>query len=155
MVQVSAEKPEHTVPAEKERVASVPQREQCASTLEPPLPNGKKQSCMSRASDHKGRESQGEREPHLGEKERAIRARAWRGKDGLHVEGRLVAKRRESASEVSLSKIYCLVFQICCKLELYSSPQVCNAIIDQQSQIFIAKQSSIIQSLQARLPQAA
>ena len=32
---------EHTEPAEKERVASVPQREQLASTLEPPLPKGK------------------------------------------------------------------------------------------------------------------
>ena len=33
-----AEKLEHIGPAEKERVASVPQREQLASTLEPPLP---------------------------------------------------------------------------------------------------------------------
>ena len=32
---------EHTEPAEKERVASVPQREQMASTPEPPLPKGK------------------------------------------------------------------------------------------------------------------
>ena len=32
MVQASAEKLEHTGPAEKERVASVPQREQLAST---------------------------------------------------------------------------------------------------------------------------
>ena len=32
---------EHTGPAEKERVASVPQREQLASIPEPPLPKGK------------------------------------------------------------------------------------------------------------------
>ena len=31
----------HTGPAEKERVASVPQREQLARTPEPPLPKGK------------------------------------------------------------------------------------------------------------------
>ena len=41
MAQVSAEKLEHTGPAEKERVVSVPQREQLASTPEPPLPKGK------------------------------------------------------------------------------------------------------------------
>ena len=41
MVQASAEKLEHVGPAEKERVASVPQREQLARTPEPPLPKGK------------------------------------------------------------------------------------------------------------------
>ena len=41
MAQVSAEKLEHTGPAEKESVASVPHREQLASTPEPPLPKGK------------------------------------------------------------------------------------------------------------------
>ena len=35
-----SEKLEHTGPAEKERVASVPQREQLARTPEPPLPKG-------------------------------------------------------------------------------------------------------------------
>ena len=41
MAQASAEKLEHAGPAEKERVASVPQREQLASTPELPLPKGK------------------------------------------------------------------------------------------------------------------
>ena len=41
MVQVSAEKLKQTGPAEKQKVASVPQREQLASTLEPFLPKGK------------------------------------------------------------------------------------------------------------------
>ena len=41
MVQASAEKLEHTGPAEKKRVALVPQREQLASMPEPPLPKGK------------------------------------------------------------------------------------------------------------------
>ena len=40
MAQASAEKLKHTGPAEKERVASVPQREQLATTPEPPLPKG-------------------------------------------------------------------------------------------------------------------
>ena len=39
--QASAEKLEHTEPAEKERVASMPQREQLARMPEPPLPKGK------------------------------------------------------------------------------------------------------------------
>ena len=41
MAQASAETLEHTEPAEKERVASVPQREQLASTPEPLLPKRK------------------------------------------------------------------------------------------------------------------
>ena len=41
MAQASAEKVEHTRPAEKERVTLVPQREQLASTPEPPLPKRK------------------------------------------------------------------------------------------------------------------
>ena len=44
MAQASAEKLEHTGPAEKERVALVPQREggQLARTREPPPPEGKR-----------------------------------------------------------------------------------------------------------------
>ena len=41
MAHASAEKLEHTGPAEKERVALVPQREQLARTSEPTLPKGK------------------------------------------------------------------------------------------------------------------
>ena len=41
MAQASVEKLEHSGPAKMERVASVPQREQLASTPEPPLPKGK------------------------------------------------------------------------------------------------------------------
>ena len=41
MAQASAEKLEHTGPAEKERVASVPQREQLARMAELPLSKGK------------------------------------------------------------------------------------------------------------------
>ena len=49
MAQASAEKLEHTGPAEKERVVSVPQREQLARTPEPPLPReeGTKPSVLS------------------------------------------------------------------------------------------------------------
>ena len=41
MAQASVEKQEQTGPAEKGRVASLPQREQLASTPKPPLPKGK------------------------------------------------------------------------------------------------------------------
>ena len=46
----SGEKLEHTGPAEKERVASVTQREQLARTPEPPLPKGKEPSVQSTRS---------------------------------------------------------------------------------------------------------
>ena len=67
MALASAEKLEHTGPAEKKRVASVLQREQLTRTPEPSLPKGKGTDPMSRVSDHEGGESQDEREPHLGE----------------------------------------------------------------------------------------
>ena len=41
IAQTSAKKLEHTGPAEKERVASVPQKKQLANTPDPPLPKGK------------------------------------------------------------------------------------------------------------------
>ena len=93
MVQASAEKLEHTGPAETERVASVPQREQLASTPKPPLPKEKEQSHPFKAPNRMVGENQGEREAHLGEREREIRERVWRGKSGLHSEGRQVPKR--------------------------------------------------------------
>ena len=70
MAQASAEKLEQTGPAEKERVASVPQREQLASTPKPPLPKGKgTEPSVQSTRSWGGGESQGGREPHLGESE--------------------------------------------------------------------------------------
>ena len=56
MAQASAEKLEQTGPAEKEKVATVTQREWSASTPEPPLPEGTKPSVQSTIS-YGGRES--------------------------------------------------------------------------------------------------
>ena len=53
MAQASAKKLEHTGPAEKKMIGSVPQTEQLASTPEPFLPKGKEQSRLSRAPDRK------------------------------------------------------------------------------------------------------
>ena len=81
MAQASAEKLEHTGPAEKERVASVPQREQLASTPEQPLPKEKEQSRLSKAADREVGESQGERELHFREngwdQSRSMERKGW------------------------------------------------------------------------------
>ena len=50
MAQASAERLEHTGPAEKESVASVPQREQLARMSELPLPKGTEPSVQSTRS---------------------------------------------------------------------------------------------------------
>ena len=63
----------------------------------------KKQSHLSKAPDRKLGESQGEREPHLGER-REIRVGASRGKGGLHNEGRQVPRRKVRTSKVSRFK---------------------------------------------------
>ena len=76
MAQVSSEKLEHTGPAEKESVTSVPQRESSWQVRRSRLcQKEKEQSRQSRTPDHEGRESQGGREPYLGERE-AIRTGA-------------------------------------------------------------------------------
>ena len=65
MAQASAEKLEHTGPAEKERVVSVPQREQLARTPEPPLPKRKgtepSVQSSSREEEERGEEEGQER----------------------------------------------------------------------------------------------
>ena len=80
MVQASAEKRKHTGPAEKERVASVPEsswqiRRSRFCQKE------KEQSRQSKAPDREGGESQGERDLHLGEKEgyqsESMERRGW------------------------------------------------------------------------------
>ena len=50
MAEALAQKLEYTGPAEKERVASVPQREQLASMPDPPLPKGTEPSVPSTRS---------------------------------------------------------------------------------------------------------
>ena len=104
MAQALAEKLEHTGPAEKERVASVPQREQLARTPKPPLPETKR----NRAVSPEYQIMRGERVK-VGEnrtlaRERRIRARARRGKGGLHREGRQIPRRKGRASNKSLPR---------------------------------------------------
>ena len=57
MAQASAEKLEHTGPAEKERVALVPQREQLAIRQSRLCQKEKEQSRLSISPNHGGRES--------------------------------------------------------------------------------------------------
>ena len=60
MAQASAEKLEHTGPAEKERVASVPQRESSWKVRRSrPCQKKKEQSRLFRVPHHEGGESQG------------------------------------------------------------------------------------------------
>ena len=102
MAQASAEILEHTGPAEKERVASVPQREQFARTPQLPLPKGK----GTESSVQSTRSWWGERVKvgsHLGERG-GIRARAWSGKGGLDRERRKIPWRTGRASKKSLPR---------------------------------------------------
>ena len=97
MAQASAEKLEHTGPAKKERVASVPQREQLARTPEPPLPKTKGTEPSVQSTRSWGREkSRWARAAPW--PERVIKARAWRGKGGLHRERRKIPRKKGRAS---------------------------------------------------------
>ena len=99
------EKLEHTGPAEKERVASVPQREsswqECRSCL---CQKEKEQSRLSRVPDHGGGERVKVGKSCTLARERKIRARAWRGKGGLHCEGRQIPRGKGRASKKSLPR---------------------------------------------------
>ena len=68
MAQASAKKLELTGPAEKERVASVPESSWQVRQSRV-FQKEKEQSRLSGVPDRKLGESQGEREPHLGERE--------------------------------------------------------------------------------------
>ena len=104
MAQASAEKLEQTGPAEKERVASVPQREQLARTPEPPLPETKRNRAVSPEYQNmrEVRLKMGENRPLA--REREIRAGAWSGKGGLYTEGRQIPRRKGRASNKSLPR---------------------------------------------------
>ena len=97
MVRASAKKLEHTGPAEKEKFASVPQREQLESTPEPPLPKEK----GTEPSEHEivwwERVKLGK--SHTLAREREISAGRWTGKGGLHSEGRQIPRRKGRASK--------------------------------------------------------
>ena len=105
MALASAEKLEHTGPAEWERVASVPQREQLARTPEPPLPKGK----GTGPSVQSNRIMRGERvkvdESCTLARKGGIRVKAWRGKGGLHGGGWQIPRRKGRTSKKSLSRI--------------------------------------------------
>ena len=102
MAQALAEKLEHTGPAEKERMASVPQRKQLARTPEPPLPRGEGTERSVQSKIMRGRESRWARAAPW--RERRIKAGAWRGKGGLHSERRQAPRRKGSASKKSLPR---------------------------------------------------
>ena len=105
MAQASAEKLEHTKPAEKERVASAPQRKQLARTPEPPLPKekGTEPSVRSTRSWGAGKRVKvGESRTLAGK--RGNRARVWSGKGGLHRERGQIPRRKWRASKKSLPR---------------------------------------------------
>ena len=80
MAQASAEKLEHTGPAEKERMASVPERA-AGKYAGATLAKSKRNRAVSPEYQIEEGESQGEREPHLGEKEgdqsRSMTRKGW------------------------------------------------------------------------------
>ena len=70
MAQAPVEKLKHTGPPKKERVAPVSPRESSWQVHQSRFCQKEKElNRQSRVPDRKGGESQGEREPHLGEKE--------------------------------------------------------------------------------------
>ena len=105
MAQASAEKLEHTGSSEKKKVASVPQREQLASTPEPPLPKGKRNKpvCPQHQIVRWERVEVSE-SCTLARAGRGIRAGASRGKGGLHSEVRQVPRKRRRTSKKSLPR---------------------------------------------------
>ena len=105
MPQVSAEKLEHTGPAEKERVASghresrwqVRQSRLCQEETE--------QSRLFRLPDRKAGESQGEREPHLGERGRSKREHEKERVDSTVKKGRFQGGEEGQARRASVEQV--------------------------------------------------
>ena len=103
MAQASAEKLEHTEPAEKERVAQCHRESSWQEHRSHPCQKDKEQSCLSRVSDHEGeRVKMGESRTLA--RVRGIRAKAWSGKGGLHGERGQIPRRKGRASKKSLPR---------------------------------------------------
>ena len=71
MAQALTEKLEHTGLVEQERVASAPQSEHLARTPEPPSPKKKEQGHLSKSQNRDEGNTQGGKDPHLGDKEKS------------------------------------------------------------------------------------
>ena len=104
MAQASAEKLEHTGPAEKERVASVPQREQLPTTPEPPLSKGKEtEPSVHSTRSRGGRESRWVRAAPWRERGKSEREHGVERVDSTVNEGK-IPRRRGRASNKSLPR---------------------------------------------------
>ena len=103
MAQASAEKLERSPAgsAEKERVASVPQR---AVGKYARGAFAKRNKAVSRKHQIVGWEKVKVSKSRTLAREREIRARTWRGKDSFHSEGRQVPRRNGRASSDSLPR---------------------------------------------------
>ena len=93
MVQALTEKLEHFGLAEKERMARCHRESSSQERQSRLCQKENEQSFLSKVPNHIVKESQGKREPHFSEREREIRAGAWREKVELHCEGRQVPRR--------------------------------------------------------------
>ena len=104
MVQASAETLEHTGPEEKQRVVSVPQRDQLASNAGVAFTKRKR----NRAVCPEYQIIRGERvkvgESRTLARKRGIKAKAWRGEGALHSEGRQIPRRKKRTSKKSLPR---------------------------------------------------
>ena len=70
-----------------------------------PCQKKKEKRCLSRVPDHEGeRVKVGESHTLVRQREKGIKARAWRGKGGLHGEQRQIPRKKDRASKKSLSK---------------------------------------------------
>ena len=97
MAQASAEKLEHTGPAGKERLASVPQRESSLQVRwSPPYQRKRNRAVCPEHQIMRGKRVKVGASRTL--------ARAWRGKGGLHGEGRQIPMRKGRASKESLPR---------------------------------------------------
>ena len=106
MAQASAEKLEHTGPAEKERVASVPQREQLAKIPEPPLPKGKEtEPSVQSTKSCGGRESRWARAAPWREREGSEREHGEERVDSTVNEGRFQEGKGGQAKRASLEQV--------------------------------------------------
>ena len=104
MAQASAEKLEHTWPAEKERVASGATQRAVGKNAGAAFTKRKRNRAVSPEYQVVRRERVKVSKSRTLAREREIRARAWRGEDGLQSEGRQIPRRKKRKSKESLLK---------------------------------------------------
>ena len=124
MAQALAEKLEYAGPAEKERVVSVPQREQLESTPEPPFPRGEETEPSARVPNHKREKVK------VGESRILVKERRSEREHEKERVGRFQGEEGDQAKKASLGDVQ---GSMSGRMDAKALQEICRVLVSLQS----------------------